>query len=246
MDNSFIPYRLFSLGDAAITIDFGNCIDERINKEVLARYRQIFAEPFPGMTELIPAYSSLTVCYDIATIKKNYNHNRSAFEIIKELLTVYMQKPVTYLAEESKLIKIPVCYTPEFGSDLQQLADTNHLSVEEVIQLHTTKEYRVYMMGFLPGFAYMGEVDERIAIPRKPQPKNVVAGSVGIAGKQTGIYPLDSPGGWYIIGKTPVKTFNTGDTQPILIKAGDRIQFFQISRQEYNELNNNTGIRHGS
>jgi inhibitor of KinA len=238
MNNNVIPYQLFALGDSAITIDFGNCIDDTINNEVLARCKQLHADPFPGMIELIPAYSSLTICYDMLTVKKKLPAEKTAFETIKDLLTLYLNQPVQHHHAKTQLIKIPVCYSPDFGTDLQFLAATNKISTEEIIQVHTSREYKVFMLGFLPGFAYLGEVDERIAIPRKPQPKNVMAGSVGIAGKQTGIYPLTSPGGWQIIGKTPVRIFNVNDPQPALLKAGDRIQFFPISRNEFDELNN--------
>ncbi len=238
MNSNISPYQLFALGDSAITIDFGNCIDETINNEVLARCRQLQSYPFPGLTELIPAYSTLTVCYDILSIRKTFPGEHTAFETVKQLLTDYLIQPVQHTNRDYPLIKIPVCYAVEFGTDLPQLAATNNLSIEEVIELHTSREYKVFMLGFLPGFAYMGSVDERIAIPRKLQPKNVPAGSVGIAGMQTGIYPLDSPGGWYIIGKTPHRIFNVNNPDAVLLKAGDRVQFFPISRTEFDQLHN--------
>jgi inhibitor of KinA len=127
-----------------------------------------------------------------------------------------------------------------------RVAAANDISPEEVIALHTSKTYRVFMLGFLPGFAYMGQVDEKIAMPRKPQPVNIAAGSVGIAGRQTGIYPLDSPGGWQIIGKTPLKLFDAEREDPVLLQAGDHVQFFSISKNDFREIQNSALLKESS
>ncbi len=236
MNYTGFPYRIFSLGDAAITIDFGNIIDVAINKEVIARFNQLQQQPIPGMIEAVPAYSSLTVHYDVMAIRKMSPAGQTAFEIIKRQVEEWLLQPVLQNDKEERMIKIPVCYDTEFAIDIQQLATAKNISIEEVIRIHTSKSYKIYMLGFLPGFTYMGEVDEKIAIPRKPQPVNIAAGSVGIAGKQTGIYPLASPGGWQIIGRTPVKLFDAESLTPTLLRVGDLVQFYAINKNEFEKI----------
>ena len=228
-----LPYSIFSLGDAAITIDFGNMIDQTINHQVISRFHELRENPFWGIIDIVPAYSSITIHYDIAKIRQLSSGTETAFEKVKQLLEEKMKQSVPERTIEKRLIRIPVCYETEYAPDLQQFISIKNISKEELITLHTQKIYNVFMIGFLPGFAYMGEVDERIAMPRKQQPNIVAAGSIGIAGKQTGIYPLISPGGWNIIGRTPLKLFDTNRVEPILIKAEDTIQFYSISKAEY-------------
>ena len=227
-------YRIFSLGDSAITLDFGNTINEAINKEIIARFYQLTEEPLRGMIEAVPAYSSLTVYYDVFQLRKLV----PAEQTVCEWITGQLEKRIQgFLPENnlsSRIITVPVCYEKEFAPDIEEMARIKNLSVAEVIRIHTSKTYRVYMLGFLPGFAYMGEVEKKIEMPRKLQPgKKVEAGSVGIAGRQTGIYPLVSPGGWQIIGRTPLKLFDATKKEPTLLKAGDRVQFTSISKNEF-------------
>ncbi|MBK7561275.1 MAG: 5-oxoprolinase subunit PxpB [Chitinophagaceae bacterium] len=231
-----LPYRLFPLGDAAITVDFGNCIDEIINNEVIARFRQLQLQPIPGMIEAVPAYSSLTIYYDVWALKNIKTMGQTVFEWMKHQLLERLQQPIEPYEIHERQIQIPVCYAEEFATDIRHLAAKKNISVEEVVHIHTAKNYKVYMLGFLPGFAYMGEVDESIAMPRKPQPVGMVAGNVGIAGKQTGIYPLASPGGWQIIGRTPVKLFDAENEAPTLLRAGDCVQFYSITKEHYYEI----------
>ncbi|HEV7780340.1 MAG TPA: 5-oxoprolinase subunit PxpB [Chitinophagaceae bacterium] len=233
MGQPVLPYRIFSLGDSAITIDFGNSIDEAINREVIARFHEFTQQPLPGMIEAVPAYSSLTLYYDLFLLKKKLPAGLLVSDWIKENLEQRLSNPVKDHTREERLVRLPVCYEKEFAPDLQSLALSKNIPVEELVSLHTGKNYKVYMLGFLPGFPYMGEVDERIAMPRKPQPVTVAAGSVGIAGKQTGIYPLVSPGGWQIIGRTPVKLFDSEGERSTLLQTGDTVQFYSISRDEF-------------
>ena len=228
-----IPYRIFPLGDSAITVDFGNIISKQINAEILNRFYYLQENPLKGMTEATAAYSSLTVYYDVPTAKKMTNPGSTGFDFMKKQLEDFLMLPIYESQVEERLIKIPVCYEEEFATDIRYVAKEKKLSPEEVVQIHSSTIYRIYMLGFLPGFSYMGEVDERIIVPRKQQPVNVKAGSVGIAGKQTGIYPLISPGGWQVIGRTPVKLFDKENQDPVLLKAGDRIQFYSISKHEF-------------
>jgi inhibitor of KinA len=244
MNNPILPYRIFPLGDAAITVDFGNVIDEKINKEVIARFKQLQEQPLPGMIEAAPAYSSLTVYYNVTALKKKTASGQTVFEWVKQQLEERLQQPGLQNDMTERLVKIPVCYEHEFALDIQHLAKTKNIPVDEVIQIHTSKTYKFYMMGFLPGFAYMGEVNEKIIMPRKPQPVNIETGSVGIAGKQTGIYPLHSPGGWQIIGRTPLKLFDASREEPTLLRAGDMVQFYSITKIDFEKIKATVSLKH--
>lgn len=228
-------YQIFPLGDSAITIDFGNCIDEEINQQVIARFNQLREQPLPGMIEAVPAYSSLTIYYDILAVKKKIPADITVMEWMTQLLNNLLKEELLYTASVERKIHIPVCYEEKIAPDLKYVSFTNNISIEDIVKTHTSKPYKVFMLGFLPGFSYMGEVDEKIAIPRKPQPVNIAEGSVGIAGKQTGIYPLASPGGWQIIGRTPEKLFDASKEESTLLRAGDIVQFYSINKKEFEE-----------
>lgn len=227
------PYRIFPLGDTAITIDFGNCIDEAINRKVMAGFHQLQQTPLPGMIEAVPAYSSLTLYYDISSLKKSIPKEQPAYDWLKEQLEKRLSGLEPGNAGAERRLRIPVCYDKEYAPDIEEMAAIRDISVDEIIHIHSSQPYRVYMLGFLPGFAYLGAIDERIIMPRKAQPAQVIAGSVGIGGSQTGIYPLTSPGGWQIIGRTPLQLFNAEKQDPTLIKAGDIIEFYPISSNEF-------------
>jgi inhibitor of KinA len=226
-------YGIFPLGDAAISIDFGNVIDESINKRVLALFQWVQKNPLPGMIEAVPAYSSLSIFYDVVALRKNVPQNKTVSAWIKEEAEKLMQQHIDVGSAVSPVVRIPVCYDEEFGIDLSQIALEKKIDKEEIIRLHYSRSYRVFMLGFLPGFPYMGQVDERIAMPRKAQPAAVVAGSVAIAGRQTGIYPLASPGGWSILGRTPLKLFDPDKERSTLLSAGDTVEFYSISKEEF-------------
>jgi len=227
------PYKIFPLGDSAITIDFGNLIDEAINKKVIALFNYLQQHPFDGMIEAVPAYSSLTILYDVFAVRQKISDKSTAFEFMRVKTEEFLLQKTENNPVASNIIRIPVCYDEEFGTDLKWVSEQKGISIDEIIQIHFSKSYRVYLLGFLPGFAYMGEVDGKIAAPRKPQPQKIIAGSVGIAGKQTGIYPLNSPGGWQIIGRTPLKLFDANRTNPCLVKAGDEVAFYSITKDEF-------------
>ena len=239
MGNAPLPYNIFPLGDTALMLDYGNTIDEVINKEVITRFRQLQNDPLPGMIEAVPAYSSLAVYYDPCKLVKKIPAGQTIFDWMKEELVLRVQQPAPEFNDKERLVKIPVCYGNEFAPDLPQLASAKGISADEVIRIHTDKTYKVYMLGFLPGFPYMGEVDDRISMPRKSQPQKVEAGSVGIAGKQTGAYPLASPGGWQIIGRTPLKLFDAEKKRPTLVEAGDIVQFYEVDTDEFYAIQNN-------
>lgn len=232
MDHN-LRYKIFFIGDSIATIDFGNVIDEEINRRSIALFNYLTQHPVEGMIEAIPAYSSVTIYYDVALLRKKIGQQKKVYEWLQSELQKLMRLDFTNSPFETRLVRIPVCYENEFGIDLQWMAEQKSISQEEIIQIHSSKRYRVYMIGFLPGFAYMGEVDDQIATPRKKQPRPVVPGSVGIAGKQTGVYPLYSPGGWQIIGRTPLKMFDKNKDELCLLRAGDYVEFFAITRDEF-------------
>jgi len=224
------------LGDCAALVNFGNTIDPDINQRVLSLHEALAQSSFNCFIESVPAYASLAVFYDTQKIAKHTNSSPYAF-VKNHLLAMLAQDNIANEAIKS-IINIPVCYDAEFGIDLHYMAEYHRLTINEIISLHTAIVYRVYMIGFMPGFAYMGSVDDRLATPRKNQPRlNVPAGSVGIAGSQTGIYPIDSPGGWQIIGKTPLQLFDTNRKIPSLLAAGDQVQFVSIDKNEFQQIN---------
>jgi inhibitor of KinA len=228
-------YKISSLGETALIIDFGNTIDESINKMVHSLFYQLQHDPIPGMIEAVPAYGSLTIYYDILFIRNIINKQITAFEWVSEELRKFIPKENIETGDPQILIRVPVCYENEFAPDLDLIASRNKISPDEVIYLHTAATYHIYMLGFLPGFAYMGMVDEKISSSRKQKPVFVEAGSIGIVGKQTGIYPFRSQGGWQIIGRTPLKLFDKEKINPVLFKAGDKVQFYSITKDEFED-----------
>ena len=238
MENS-ASYKIYFINDYAASIDFGNVIDKEINAKAIAIFNYLTSHPIGGMIEAIPAYSSVSVYFDIAAIRKKIASHKRVYEYIQNQLNQVVLNQFDGFKTIPDLIRIPVCYADGFGIDLPWLAEQKNLSREEVIHLHNSRQYHVYMLGFLPGFSYMGEVDERIIVPRKPEPQSISAGSVGIAGKQTGVYPLNSPGGWRIIGRTPLKMFDKNKAEPCLLKAGDSVEFYPITRDEFDNMQNN-------
>lgn len=227
------PYKIFFISDSAATIDFGNIIDEDINKKVLAIFHHLQRFPLLGIIEAIPAYSSISVYFDVLLLRKKIPLEIKVYEWINNELHNLMRIDHPTTPAEKNIIRIPVCYDDEFAIDVLWISEQKKISKEDIIHLHHSKQYRVYMLGFLPGFAYMGQVDEAIEIPRKPQPQLIPAGSVGIAGRQTGIYPLHSPGGWQIIGRTPLSMFDKNKKKCCLLSAGDYLEFFPITKNEF-------------
>jgi inhibitor of KinA len=220
------------LGDSALTVTFGSSINEETNLKVLSLFSLLKQQGSPEIIDVIPAYASLTVIYDVFLIYRNIKSSPYTyiFKKVEELLEGLQIQNIS----TSKVVDIPVCYDPSLGTDLPSIAKSRQLSTEDIVQIHTSTIYHVYMIGFLPGFSYMGKVDERIATPRKAVPDlKIPAGSVGIAGEQTGIYPLDSPGGWNIIGNTPLKMFNPKMDSPCLLQPGDKVRFKPITLDEY-------------
>ena len=216
---------IYALGETAMTLDLGNCIDEKLNARALAICDNLRDHPLPGMIDIIVAYSSVSVFYDPASCGRK--------AISQTLLEAWRQTDGATARETGRAFRIPVCYEGEYAPDLEGVAREKGLSPREVIDLHCSIAYRIYMIGFLPGFPYMGKIDPRLETARKTRPTPVAAGSVGIAGMQTGIYPLNSPGGWQIIGRTPVRLFDRESDPPIHLRTGDRVEFYPVSILEF-------------
>ena len=220
--------KLLTAGDSSILLQFGNTIDPAINRKIAATVQLMREQHINGVTDVIPAFCSLLINYDPRVI---------SYEQIKRRMEALVKIDVTAGDTRKRVFEIPVCYGGEYGPDIQNIADHAGLSVEEVIQIHTSRDYLIYMLGFLPGFTYLGGLDERIHTPRLANPRiRIPAGSVGIGGSQTGIYPMDSPGVWQLMGMTPVKTYDPDREVPILVEAGDYIRFVAIDEDEFHRI----------
>jgi len=217
--------RYLVSGESAITLEVGNEISEKINLRVRQLSIAIEKAQITGITELIPTYRSIKIDYDPCKIK--YKALIERLEILEKQLSVID-------IEDPKVIEIPVLYQ---GPDLKFVSEYNNISTNEVVRIHSSKEYLIYMLGFTPGFPYLGGMSETIATPRLEKPRSKIeAGSVGIAGSQTGIYPIESPGGWQLIGKTPLKLFNTKKEKPFLLESGNYLKFVPIDEEEFNMI----------
>ena len=220
--------KLLTAGDSSILLQFGSTIDPAINRKIAATVQLMREQHINGVTDVIPAFCSLLINYDPRVI---------SYEQIKRRMEALVKIDVTAGDTRKRVFEIPVCYGGEYGPDIQNIADHAGMSVEEVIQIHTSRDYLIYMLGFLPGFTYLGGLDERIHTPRLANPRiRIPAGSVGIGGSQTGIYPMDSPGGWQLMGMTPVKTYDPDREVPILVEAGDYIRFVAIDEDEFHRI----------
>ncbi len=209
--------RIVPLGDSALLVQFGDEIDLAINRRVHALDAHLNANRLAGMIETVPAYASLLVHYDPLAL---------TFAQASDWVEKAMTEAESTVAREPRLIEVPVRYGGEAGLDLDFVASQHHISAQEVVRIHTSREYIVYMMGFTPGFPYMGKLDNAIVTPRLETPRTrVTAGSVGIAGEQTGIYPIDSPGGWRLIGRTSLRLFDLAAGPPFLFSPGDTVRF---------------------
>lgn len=222
-DVSFSP-----AGDCAISVCFGDEISEAVNARVTGLENALKATPIPGIYETVPTYRSLLVYYDPRV--------RSYGSMVGKLRGA-IRGIGTDAAAAGRIFEIPVLYGGAYGEDLADVAAHTGLSEEDVIARHSGRDYLIYMLGFLPGFAYLGGMDPALATPRLATPRQAIpAGSVGIGGEQTGIYPLKSPGGWRLIGTTPVKPYDPSRQEPILYSAGDRIRFRPIGKDEFDDI----------
>lgn len=215
-------------GDSSVLIVFGDTISTEINQRISATVKLIKEQRIEGIVDMIPAFASLLI---------NYNPLVINYDTIRRRLERILRMDTRAEAAAKRVFEIPVCYGGEFGPDLGDIAENAGLTPEEVVEIHTSRDYLIYMLGFLPGFCYLGGLDERIHTPRLSSPRlRIPAGSVGIGGSQTGIYPMDSPGGWRLMGMTPVKTYDPQRETPILVQAGEYIRFVRIDEAEFRRI----------
>jgi inhibitor of KinA len=221
-------FRVVPAGDSALMVEFEERIDPVVNARAIGAAEGIQNAAIAGVRDVVPAYRSVAVYFDPL---------RTDYDRLLQEVHRHSRCPSVPAASGVAPLRIPVCYGGELGPDLADVARFGHITEREVISIHAATSYRVFMLGFVPGFAYMGLVDARIAAPRHPTPRvRVPAGSVGIAGVQTGVYPAETPGGWQLIGRTPLKPFDAARADPFLMKAGDAVQFYAIDRGEYDRL----------
>lgn len=219
------------IGDHGCMIDFGQAINVQTNRLILNWKKTIEKNPFRGFIEAIPAYTTLTVFYNPIEVGTDFPYRTVKNELQQ------LDVPLPQKQTHTKTVDIPVCYEKTFALDIDIVAEHNRLTVNEVIDLHSKPLYDVYFLGFSPGFPFLGGMDEQLSTPRKTTPRmRIPAGSVGIAGKQTGIYPQSSPGGWQIIGRTPFKLFQVDQDIPTMIEPGDTVRFIPISMEQYRAM----------
>ena len=217
--------KILTAGDSSVLIEFGNEINPETNRRIAATVQLIRDQQIEGIVDMIPTYCALLINYDPRVIR---------YDPLVARLEGLLKIEVKAGEQKKRVYEIPVCYGGKYGPDLGVIAEHAGLSEEEVVRIHSSSDYLIYMLGFLPGFTYLGGLDERIHTPRLKTPRvRIEAGSVGIGGSQTGIYPLDSPGGWNLMGKTPVKTYDPDREVPILVQAGEYIRFVPVDEEEY-------------
>jgi len=225
-----IDYSIYPLSDSALEVKLGDGIDPLIQGRVISLWRSLKQQPLIGQIDLVPAYCTLGIRFDLQQISSmGFN----------ALLPALKDRIDTLKIDEtgaSRLLEIPVCYDESMAPDLSTISKQLNRSVEEIVAIHTATEYTVYLLGFLPGFPYLGVLPEALRLPRKVQPQPVRAGTVAIAGSQTGIYPADSPGGWWQIGQTPLNLFDPHSESPCLLEPGDRIKFRAVDLDIFSNI----------
>lgn len=222
------------LGDRALLVTLGTAINEPTRRRVQALTRRIRAANLRGVTDVVPAFAAVAVHYDPRIVAPS---GALPYDVMATSIAALFDLGDAGLTEEPRVVEIVVCYCGECGPDLPHVAGTNGLAQDEVVAMHAAARYRVHMIGFMPGFAYLGGLDPRLATPRRESPrKRVPASSVGIGGEQTGVYPFESPGGWQLIGRTPLRMFDPHRNPASLLDTGDTVKFRPIAHDEYARL----------
>ncbi len=232
-----MPVRFLILGDSALTLEIGEQIDPDTASRVAAIDRRLRREQaaghLPGVRETVPTYRSLTVLFDPLVLPRATLQNQ---------LLAMLDESAASLDREARCWHLPVCYGEEYGPDLEAVAKARGLTAAEVVARHSGRLYTVYMIGFLPGFPYMGDLDPLLEMPRRSEPRvRVPVGAVAIAGRQTAIYPWQSPGGWQLLGRCPVPLFAPSRTEPALLAQGDNVQFVPVAADDFRRLEKAAG-----
>jgi len=236
--NSFVlcptSYEILSNGDSGYSLVFKEEISLELTMKLIAICDSLKNTPRLHLTEIIPSYQSITLIFDRLLVKR---------KLFREKLNEKLSENFSIQESTQRLIEIPVCYEKEYAPDLFELARLNKLPIEEVIRVHSSSTYWVNMLGFLPGFLYLSGLDEKLNCPRKQTPSLQIApGSIAIGGSQTGIYPVASPGGWHVIGRTPIRIFDPGVNEPAIARPLDKVKFIPISKADFLSLSSNSGI----
>ena len=219
--------RILPAGDAAMVVEFGDCIDEQINRNVQAYAAAVRQSHWKGVMDVVPTFRSLMICFD--PLCQSYTGLK------KKVMQMHISQETQ--SQSRKVWLVPCCYGREFGPDLPGMSKALGLSQKEIVQMHESVDYRIYMLGFLPGFVYLGGLPEQIAMPRLNEPRtSIPARSVGIGGSQTGVYPLASPGGWRLIGQTPLEFYDPSREEPVWCHAGEFLRFIAVSPHDYCSL----------
>ena len=221
--------NISNLGDAALYCDFGNDVDQKTNIKVIKYFENINKKNIDGITNLTPSYNKLIISFDLNVV--NFT------ELKKKIEDIEISE--SYIRQDQKIIKIPTCCDDEFALDIERLSLKLNLTKKEILEMYLEKEYFCYMTGFIAGMPFLGDIDKKIRLERLETPRvKVPKGAVGITEQFTNIYTFESPGGWNILGSTPIKIFDQkNEKQPILINPGDRVLFYEINKKEYIKLN---------
>lgn len=220
--------RIVEAGDTLLLAELADRIDPSINARAIAAAAALRSQDLPGVRDVVPTFRSVAVHYDPLAADR---------DALRAALALAASRAGTSIDVAGRQVDIPVCYDSEFALDMDDIARHTALDRAEIVRLHTAGNYRVFMLGFLPGFAYLGGLDKQLAVPRLTTPRRAVpAGSVAIAGEQTGVYPRTSPGGWRIVGRTPLSMFSAESAQPSLLRPGDRVRFVPVDRREFDRL----------
>jgi len=229
--------QITPLGDSALVVELGDAINESTHLRVQTAWRALAAGALPGVSEAVPAYTTITLFYDPWAVVQAGAPADGIVEWLGARVRERLKNPPKTAKTKPRTVEVPVCYGGESGPDLGRVATQAKLSVEEVVKRHTKAEYRVHLIGFAPGFPYLGGLPKELVTPRHAKPRMAVpAGSVGIGGEQTGIYPQATPGGWNLIGRTPLRLFRPEENPPVLLQAGDIVKFRAITPDEFAKL----------
>ncbi len=228
--------QIQSLGEMAVQLSFGSTISPQIHQQVRAVGEYIEAHPFAGYEECVLSYTAVTILYDPFVVRKREN-TENAIQFVMDYAKQAVQHTDMDSVPKADEVTIPVCYGGDYGPDLEEVAQTLQMTPEEVVRIHTSGTYLVYMIGFCPGYPYMGGLDKRLWVSRRKTPRLVIpARSVAIAGQQAGVYPIETPGGWQLLGRSAVDLFTPDADTPSLLKAGDIVRFKAIPKEEYKKI----------
>lgn len=231
-----LHYEIQSFTEQSIYISFGEGISRKYLTVIRSLMDSFSKQEITGFIEAVPGYNNITIYYDAVLLYEKYRTVYVQEKFITEVMEWLTQIQI-HQATEPTIIQIPVCYDEYFGHDLAFVAEHNQLSIDEVIKIHSETQYTVHMLGFSPGFPFLGGLSPKLETPRKTTPKSAIhAGSVGIAGQQTGIYPFETPGGWQVIGRTPIPLFSLDNKPPSLLTAGDIVQFYPIALEDFKKM----------